>query len=99
MMKILVNFLWKISLDYFEEGKGLKDLILVIGKLVYRQLNVQETKAKKGLFHLLIIVKFWEREYIRLRTIESISRYRSISQRWRSHSKKKEYICRWKNRV
>jgi len=54
---------------------------LVIGKLVYRQLDVQETKAKKGLFYLLIIVKVWKREYIRLRTTESISRYRSISQR------------------
>ena len=68
-------------MDYFEEEKGLKDLILVIDKLVYRQLDIQETKAKKDLFHLLIIVEVWKREYIRLRATESISRYRSISQR------------------
>ena len=33
------------------------------------------------MFYLLIIVEVWEREYIRSRTTEIISRYRSISQK------------------
>ena len=40
-----------------EEEKGLKDLILVTGKLVYRQLDIQGTRAKKDIFYLLIIIK------------------------------------------
>ena len=61
--------------------------------------DVHKTKAKKDMFYLLIIVEVWEREYIRSRTTEIISRYRSISQKWESYSKKKEYICRYKNKV
>ena len=52
-----------------EEEKGLKDLILVTGKLVYRQLDIQGTRAKKDIFYLLIIIKVWKKENIRSRVI------------------------------
>ena len=39
-----------------EEEKGSKNFVLVIDKLVYRQSDILKTRAKKSLYHLLIIV-------------------------------------------